>query len=99
LLGGGRVYSSVFNPRRTDLPFSSQLAVWAVERIFRCWALPTDGAGDFSAQRLPAFRIRSITCAVAKVVSVLIGVVLLLTGSAIVIRRSGDAVADGGTKV
>ena len=38
--------------RRTDLPFSSQLAVWAVERIFDVGAFTVlDGVGDFSAQR------------------------------------------------
>ena len=52
--------------RRADLPFSSQLAVWAVERDFRRRRLcGADGAGDFPAERaavdsasgiLPQFR-------------------------------------------
>ena len=38
--------------RRTDLPFSSQLAVWAVERIFDIGAFARfDGPGDFPPQR------------------------------------------------
>ena len=80
--------------RRTELPFSSQLAVWAVERIFDVGAFTVLMVlAIFLPSALPAIPHPEYYLRFREGGFLLIGVVLLLTVGAIVIRRSGDAVA------
>jgi len=80
--------------RRTDLPFSSQLAVWAVERIFDVGAFTVlMVAAIFLPSALPAIPHPEYYVRFREGGFLLIGLVLAMTVGAIVIRRSGEAVA------
>jgi uncharacterized protein (TIRG00374 family) len=80
--------------RRTDLPFSSQLAVWAVERIFDVGAFTVLMVlAIFLPSALPSIPHPEYYLRFREGGFFLIGVVLLLTVAAVVIRRNGDAVA------
>jgi uncharacterized protein (TIRG00374 family) len=80
--------------RRTDLPFSSQLAVWAVERIFDVGAFTfLMVLAIFLPSALPAIPHPEYYLRFREGGFLLIGVVAALTVGAIVVRRSGDAVA------
>jgi uncharacterized protein (TIRG00374 family) len=80
--------------RRTDLPFSSQLAVWAVERIFDIgaftvlMAFAVFGEGGMMSIPQPGWYKD-----LQRGVILLIGVVALVTVAALVINRQGEAVA------
>jgi glycosyltransferase 2 family protein len=80
--------------RRTDLPFSSQLAAWAVERIFDVGAFTVLMVlAIFLPSALPAIPHPEYYVRFREGGFLLIGLVLALTVAAIIIRRSGDAVA------
>ncbi len=80
--------------RRTDLPFSSQLAVWTVERIFDLGAFTLLMVlAIFLPSALPAIPHPEYYVRFREGGFFLIGVVLVMTVGAIVIRRSGNAVA------
>ena len=80
--------------RRADLPFSSQLAAWAVERIFDVGAFTVLMVlAIFLPSALPAIPHPEFYVRFREGGFLLIGVVLAMAGAAIVIRRSGDAVA------
>lgn len=80
--------------RRTDLPFSSQLAVWAVERIFDVGAFTVLMVlAIFLPSALPSIPHPEYYVRFREGGFLLIGVVLITTVGAIVIRRSGNAVA------
>jgi glycosyltransferase 2 family protein len=80
--------------RRTDLPVSSQFAVWAVERIFDVGAFTVlMVCAIFLPSALPAIPHPEYYIRFREGGFVLIGVVAALTIGAIVVRRSGDAVA------
>ena len=87
--------------RRTDLPFSSQLAAWAVERIFDVGAFTVLMVlAIFLPSALPAIPHPEYYQRFREGGFLLIGVVVALTVGAIVIRRSGDAVgAMGGRTI
>src|SRR5579863_4394277 len=80
--------------RRTDLPFSSQLAVWAVERIF--------DAGAFAVLTILAIFLPSALQSIPhpeyyawfrEAGFFLIAFVAAMTIAAVVVRRKGDAAA------
>ncbi|MGD0568505.1 MAG: lysylphosphatidylglycerol synthase transmembrane domain-containing protein [Candidatus Sulfotelmatobacter sp.] len=80
--------------RRTDLPFSSQLAVWAVERIFDVGAFTVLMVlAIFLPSALPAIPHPEYYVRFREGGFLLIGLVLALAVGAIVVRRSGEAVA------
>ncbi len=80
--------------RRTDLPFSSQVAVWAVERIFDVGAFTVLMVlAIFLPSALPAIPHPEYYRRFREGGFLLIGIVLLLAVGAVVIRRGGDAVA------
>jgi uncharacterized protein (TIRG00374 family) len=80
--------------RRTNLPFSSQLAVWAVERIFDVGAFTVLMVlAIFLPSALPSIPHPEYYRRFREGGFLLIGVVMALTVGAIVIRRSGNAVA------
>jgi uncharacterized protein (TIRG00374 family) len=80
--------------RRTDLPFSSQLAAWAVERIFDVGAFTVLMVlAIFLPSALPSIPHPEYYLRFREGGFVLIGVVLALAVGAVVVRRSGDAVA------
>ncbi len=80
--------------RRTDLPFSSQLAAWAVERIFDIGAFTVLMlAAIFLPSALPAIPHPEYYVRFREGGFLLIGLVMAMTVGAIVIRRSGEAVA------
>ncbi|MGC2172708.1 MAG: lysylphosphatidylglycerol synthase transmembrane domain-containing protein [Candidatus Sulfotelmatobacter sp.] len=80
--------------RRTDLPFSSQLAVWTVERIFDVGAFTVlMVAAIFLPSALPAIPHPEYYRRFREGGFFLIGLVLLMAVAAVVIRRSGEAVA------
>jgi uncharacterized protein (TIRG00374 family) len=80
--------------RRTGLPFSSQLAVWAVERIFDVGAFTVLMVlAIFLPSALPSIPHPEYYLRFREGGFLLIAVVAGLTVGAIVIRRSGDAVA------
>jgi len=80
--------------RRTDLPFSSQLAVWTVERIFDIGAFTVlIVLAIFLPSALPAIPHPEYYRRFQEGGFFLVGIVLVTTAAAIVIRRSGDAVA------
>jgi len=80
--------------RRTDLPFSSQLAVWAVERIFDVGAFTVLMVlAIFLPSALPAIPHPEYYRRFREGGFLLIGLVLLMAVGAVLIRRSGDAVA------
>jgi len=80
--------------RRTDLSFSSQLAVWAVERIFDVGAFTVLMVlAIFLPSALPSIPHPEYYLRFREGGFFLIGIVVIATFAAIVIRRSGDAVA------
>ena len=80
--------------RRTDLPFSSQLAVWAVERIFDVGAFTVLMVlAIFLPSALPAIPHPEYYVRFREGGFILIGVVVALTIGAVIVRRSGEAVA------
>ena len=80
--------------RRTDLSFSSQLAVWAVERIFDVGAFTVLMVlAIFLPSALPSIPHPEYYLRFREGGFFLIGIVLITTFVAIGIRRSGDAVA------
>jgi uncharacterized protein (TIRG00374 family) len=80
--------------RRTDLSFSSQVAVLAVERIFDIGAFTLLMVlAIFLPSALPAIPHPEYYVRFREGGFFLIGLVAILTGGAVVIRRSGDAVA------
>jgi hypothetical protein len=80
--------------RKTSLPFSSQLAVWAVERIFDVGAFTVLMVlAIFLPSALPSIPHPEYYLRFREGGFLLIGVVLALTVAAIVIRRNGNAVA------
>jgi uncharacterized protein (TIRG00374 family) len=80
--------------RRADLPFSSQLAAWAVERIFDVGAFTVLMlAAIFLPSALPAIPHPEYYVRFREGGFLLIGLVLVMAVGAIVIRRSGEAVA------
>jgi glycosyltransferase 2 family protein len=80
--------------RRTDLPFSSQLAVWAVERIFDVGAFTVLMVlAIFLPSALPAIPHPEYYVRFREGGFLLIGLVLAMAVGAIVIRRSGEPVA------
>jgi uncharacterized protein (TIRG00374 family) len=80
--------------RRTDLPVSSQFAVWAVERIFDVGAFTVlMVCAIFLPSALPAIPHPEYYIRFREGGFLLIGVVVALTIGAIIVRRSGDGVA------
>src|ERR1700722_9725159 len=80
--------------RRNNLPFSSQLAAWAVERIFDVGAFTLLMVlAIFLPSALPSIPHPEYYVRFREGGFLLVGVVLALAVGAIVIRRSGDAVA------
>ena len=80
--------------RRTDLPFSSQLAVWAVERIFDVGAFTVLMVlAIFLPTALPSIPHPEYYTRFREGGFLLIGLVAAMAIGAVVIRRSGDRVA------
>jgi glycosyltransferase 2 family protein len=80
--------------RRTDLPFSSQLAAWAVERIFDIGAFTVlIVLGVFLPGGLPDIPHPEYYVRFREGGFFLIGLVGVLTVGAIIVRRSGEAAA------
>lgn len=80
--------------RRTELPFSSQLAAWAVERIFDVGAFTVLMVlAIFLPSALPSIPHPEYYLRFREGGFLLIAVVVALTVGAVVVRRSGDAVA------
>jgi glycosyltransferase 2 family protein len=81
--------------RRNNLPVSSQVAVWAVERIFDVGAFTVLMVlAIFLPSALPAIPHPEYYIRFREGGFVLIGVVIVLTVGAIIVRRSGEAVAE-----
>jgi glycosyltransferase 2 family protein len=81
--------------RRNNLPVSSQVAVWAVERIFDVGAFTVLMVlAIFLPSALPAIPHPEYYIRFREGGFVLIGVVIVLTAGAIIVRRSGEAVAE-----
>jgi uncharacterized protein (TIRG00374 family) len=80
--------------RRTDLPFSSQLAAWAVERIFDVGAFTVLMVlAIFLPSALPAIPHPEYYVRFREGGFFLIGLVLVMAVGAIIIRRRGEGVA------
>lgn len=80
--------------RRTDLPFSSQLAAWAVERIFDVGAFTVlIVLAIFLPSGLPDIPHPEYYVRFREGGFLLIGLVMALTVGTIIVRRSGEAVA------
>jgi uncharacterized protein (TIRG00374 family) len=80
--------------RRTNLPFSSQLAVWAVERIFDLGAFTVLMVlAIFLPSALPAIPHPEYYAHFREGGFLLMGLVAVLTVGAVIVRRSGHAVA------
>jgi glycosyltransferase 2 family protein len=80
--------------RRTGLPFSSQLAVWAVERIFDVGAFTVLMVlAIFLPSALPAIPHPEYYVRFREGGFFLIGLVAMMAVGTIVVRRSGEAVA------
>jgi glycosyltransferase 2 family protein len=80
--------------RRTDLPVSSQFAVWAVERIFDVGAFTVlMVCAIFLPSALPAIPHPEYYIRFREGGFLLIGLVAVLTVGAVIVRRSGDSVA------
>ncbi len=80
--------------RRTDLPFSSQLAVWAVERIFDIGAFALLVAlAIFLPSALPSIPHPEFYRSFREASFLLIGIVTATTVAAILIRRNGESAA------
>jgi glycosyltransferase 2 family protein len=80
--------------RRTDLPFSSQLAVWTVERIFDVGAFSVlIVLAIFLPSALPSIPHPEYYARFREAGFFLIALVAGLTGAAVLIGRQGEAVA------
>jgi glycosyltransferase 2 family protein len=80
--------------RRTDLPFSSQLAVWAVERIFDVGAFAVlTVLAIFLPSALPSIPHPEYYLRFREAGFLLIALVAAMAGAAVVIGRNGEAVA------
>jgi glycosyltransferase 2 family protein len=80
--------------RRTDLSFSSQLAAWTVERIFDVGAFTVLMVlAIFLPSALPSIPHPEYYVRFREGGFFLIGLVVVLTAAAIVIKRSGESVA------
>lgn len=80
--------------RRTDLPFSSQLAVWAVERIFDIGAFAfLIVLAIFLPSALPSIPHPEYYTRFREAGFILIMLVVCMTMAAFVIKRRGEAVA------
>lgn len=80
--------------RRTDLPFSSQLAVWAVERIFDIGAFAfLIVLAIFLPSALPSIPHPEYYTRFREAGFLLIALVAATTVAALVIKRKGEAVA------
>ncbi len=80
--------------RRQDLPFSSQLAVWAVERIFDIGAFTLLMVlAIFLPSALPSIPHPEYYVRFREAGFVLIAVVAVMTAGAVVIARNGEAIA------
>ena len=80
--------------RRTDLPFSSQLAVWAVERIFDIGAFALLVAlAIFLPSALPSIPHPEFYKSFREASFLLIAIVAGTAVAAVVIRRKGEAAA------
>lgn len=80
--------------RRTDLPFSSQLAVWAVERIFDIGAFAfLIVLAIFLPSALPSIPHPEYYTRFREAGFLLIALVACTTVAALVIKRKGEAVA------
>ena len=80
--------------RRTDLPFSSQLAVWAVERIFDIGAFALLVAlAIFLPSALPSIPHPEFYRSFREASFLLIAIVAGTAVAAVVVRRKGDAAA------
>jgi glycosyltransferase 2 family protein len=80
--------------RRTDLSFSSQLAVWAVERIFDVGAFAfLTVLAIFLPSALPSIPHPEYYARFREAGFVLIAIVALTAAAAVIIRRKGDAAA------
>jgi hypothetical protein len=80
--------------RRTQLPFSSQLAVWAVERIFDIGAFAVlTVLAIFLPSALPSIPHPEYYLRFREAGFLLIAFVAALTAAAIVVGRSGEAAA------
>jgi glycosyltransferase 2 family protein len=80
--------------RRTDLPFSSQLAVWAVERIFDIGAFTfLIALAIFLPSALPSIPHPEYYVRFREAGFLLIGFVIVLIVAAAVVNRSGESVA------
>ena len=80
--------------RRQDLPFSSQLAVWAVERIFDIGAFTLLMVlAIFLPSALPSIPHPEYYVRFREAGFVLIALVVVMTAGAVVIARYGEAIA------
>jgi uncharacterized protein (TIRG00374 family) len=80
--------------RRTDLSFSSQLAVWTVERIFDVGAFTVLMVlAIFLPSALPSIPHPEYYVRFREGGFILIGLVLVMAVGAVVVKRSGEAVA------
>lgn len=80
--------------RKNDLPFSSQLAAWAVERIFDVGAFTVLMVlAIFLPSALPAIPHPEYYLRFREGGFLLIGVVVALAVGAVIVRHGGDAVA------
>jgi glycosyltransferase 2 family protein len=80
--------------RRTDLSFSSQLAVWAVERIFDVGAFAfLTVLAIFLPSALPSIPHPEYYTRFREAGFFLIAIVALTAAAAVIIRRKGDAAA------
>jgi glycosyltransferase 2 family protein len=80
--------------RRTDLPFSSQLAVWAVERIFDIGAFAfLIVLAIFLPSALPSIPHPEYYTRFREAGFILIVLVAGTTGAAFIVKRKGEAVA------
>src|SRR5437660_1977235 len=80
--------------RRQDLPFSSQLAVWAVERIFDIGAFTLLMVlAIFLPSALPSIPHPEYYVRFREAGFVLIALVAVMTAGAVVIARYGEAIA------
>jgi glycosyltransferase 2 family protein len=80
--------------RRTDLSFSSQLAVWAVERIFDVGAFAfLTVLAIFLPSALPSIPHPEYYARFREAGFFLIAIVALTAAAAVIIRRKGDAAA------
>jgi uncharacterized protein (TIRG00374 family) len=80
--------------RRTDLSFSSQLAVWTVERIFDVGAFTVLMVlAIFLPSALPSIPHPEYYVRFREGGFILIGLVLVMAAGAVIVKRSGESVA------